>query len=100
MRNSGNSCILIVLLGLSMGFSVACSRHPSDDKIAKDIEERIATDPDTQDSQVNVSVTEGKVKLKGKVKTPVAQKKIEKIVDAEPGATAMDDQTTIDPELA
>ena len=100
MRNSGNSCILIVLLGLLMGFSIACSRHAGDDKIAKDIEEKIATDPDTQDSQVNVSVTEGKVKLKGKVKTPVAQKKIEQIADAEQGATGVEDQTTIDPELA
>jgi len=100
MRNSGNSCILIVLLGLSMGCAIACSRHASDDKIAKDIEDRIATDPDTQDSQVNVAVKEGKVNLKGKVKTPVAQKKIEKIADAEAGATGVDDQTTIDPELA
>ena len=100
MRNSGNSCISIVLLGLLMGFSIACSRHASDEKIAKDIEDRIATDPDSQDSKVNVSVTEGKVKLSGKVKTPVAQKKVEEIAGAEPGATGVDDQTTIDPELA
>jgi hypothetical protein len=100
MREPGNSCILIVLLGLLMGFSIACSRHTSDDKIAKDIENRIATDPDTQESQIKVSVTEGKVKLKGKVKTPVAQKKIAQIADAEQGATGLDDQTTIDPELA
>ncbi|HEV2728980.1 MAG TPA: BON domain-containing protein [Terriglobales bacterium] len=100
MRNSGNSCILIVLLSLLMGFSIACSRHASDDKIAKDIEDRIATDPDTRDSQVNVSVTEGKVKLNGKVRTPVAQKKIEQIADAEQGATGVDDQTAIDPEQA
>lgn len=100
MRNSGNSCVLIVLLGLLMGFSITCSRHASDDKIAKDIEDKIATDPDIQDSQVKVSVTEGKVKLNGKVKTPVAQKKIEEIADAEPGASGVDDQTTIDPELA
>jgi hypothetical protein len=100
MRNSGNSCILVVLLSLLMGFSLACSRHTSDEKIAKDIEDKIATDPDTQDSQVNVSVTQGKVKLNGKVKTPVAQKKIEQIADTEQGATGVDDQTAIDPELA
>jgi hypothetical protein len=83
-----------------MGFSIACTRHGNDDKIAKDIEDKITTDPDAQDSQVKVSVTEGKVKLNGKVKTPVAQKKIEEIADAEPGATGVDDQTTVDPELA
>jgi hypothetical protein len=100
MRNSGNSRILIVFLSLLMGFSIACTRHASDDKIAKDIEDRIAADPDAQDSQVNVSVKEGKVKLNGKVKTPAAQKKIEQIADAEHGATGVDDQTAIDPELA
>jgi hypothetical protein len=83
-----------------MGFSSACSRHAGDDKIAKDIEDSIAADPDTRDSQVDVAVKEGKVKLKGKVKTPVAQKKIEKIADEEPGASGVEDQTTIDPELA
>jgi hypothetical protein len=91
---------LIVLLGILMGFPITCSRHASDAKIAKDIEERIANDPDAQDYQVKASVTEGKVKLHGKVKTPIAQKKIEEIADAEPGATGVDDQTTIDPELA
>jgi hypothetical protein len=91
---------LIVLLSLLLGFSVACSHNAGDDKMAKNIEDRIATDPDTQDAQVNVSVTKGKVKLKGKVKTPVAQKKIEQIADAEQGTAGVDDQTTIDPELA
>jgi hypothetical protein len=91
---------LIVLLALLMGLLIGCSRHAGDDKIAKDIEDSIAADPDTRDSQVDVSVKEGKVKLKGKVKTPVAQKKIEKIADTEPGASGVEDQTTIDPELA
>jgi hypothetical protein len=100
MRNSGNSYILIVLLSMLMGFSIACTSHSNDDKIAKDIEDKITTDPDAQESQVKVSVTQGKVQLKGKVKTPVAQKKIEEIADAEPGASGVDDQTTVDPELA
>ena len=105
MTNSRNSCIVIILLGLLMGFSIGCSRRASDDKItddkiAKDIQDKIATDPDTKDSQVDVSATEGKVKLSGKVKTPVAQKKIEAIAHEEPGATGVDDQTMIEPELA
>lgn len=100
MRISRNSFLLTLLLSLLMGFSNTCSRHANDDKIAKDIEDKIATDPDAQASDVKVSVTEGKVKVKGKVKTPVAQKKIDEIADAEPGATgSVDDQTTIDPEL-
>jgi hypothetical protein len=100
MRNSVNSYISIVLLGVLMGFSIACTHHASDDKIAKEIEDKIATDPDAQQSQVNVSVKQGKIKLNGKVKTPVAQKKIEEIAEEEQGVAGVDDQTTIDPELA
>jgi BON domain-containing protein len=100
MTNSRNSCIVIMLLGLVMGFSIGCSRRASDDKIAKDIQDKIATDPDTKDSQVDVSATEGKVKLSGKVKSPVAQKKIEEIANEEPGAAGVDDQTMIEPEMA
>lgn len=100
MRNSCSSSLLIVLLGLLMGFSIACSRRTNDDKIAKEIQEKIATDPDAKDSQVTVAATDGKVKLSGKVKTPIAQKKIEEIAQQEPGATRVEDETTIDPELA
>jgi hypothetical protein len=35
MRNTQISAISIVLLGLLIGLSLACSRHQSDDKIAK-----------------------------------------------------------------
>jgi BON domain len=100
MRNSRSSSLLIVLLSLLLGFSIACSRRTSDDKIAKDIQEKIAADPDAKDSQVTAAATDGKVKLSGKVKTPIAQKKIEEIAHEEPGITGLDDDTTIDPELA
>ena len=100
MRNSCSSSLLIVLLGLLLGFSTSCSRRASDDKIAKDIQEKIAADPDAKDSQVTAAATDGKVKLSGKVKTPIAQKKIEEIAHEEPGITRVDDETTIDPELA
>lgn len=83
-----------------MGLSGACSRRTSDDKIAKDIQEKVAADPEAKDSQVIVAATDGKVKLSGKVKTPAAQKKIEEIAHEEPGATSVEDQTTVDPELA
>jgi len=89
----------LFLLGLLLGFATACSRHPSDDKMAEDIQSKIANDAETRDSQVTAAAKGGKVTLSGKVKTPAAQKKIEKIAAEEPGQIAVDDQTTIDPEL-
>lgn len=98
MCNSHTSAITVVLLSVLMAFSIACSHRPSDDQIAKDIQDKVATDPDTRDSQVNVTAKDGKVTLSGKVKSPTAQKKLEQIARQEPGATGVDDETTIQPE--
>jgi len=86
--------ISIALL-IALGLSIACSRHPSDDSIAKDIQNKIAADPDTKDSQVNVTANQGKVTLTGQVKTPAAQQKVEQIAKDEPGETGVDDQTAV-----
>jgi hypothetical protein len=86
--------ISIALL-IALGLSIACSRHPSDDAIAKDIQTKIAADPDTKDSQVNVTAQQGKVTLTGQAKTPAAQQKMEQIAKDEPGETGVDDQTAV-----
>lgn len=90
--------ISIALFIALMGLSIACSRHPSDDNIAKDIQNKIAADPDTKDSQVNVTANQGKVTLTGQVKTPAAQQKVEQIAKDEPGETGVDDQTAVQPD--
>jgi hypothetical protein len=87
--------ISIVLLIALLGFSTACSKHPSDDTIAKDIQDKIAADPDTKDSQVSVAAKDAKVTLTGQVKSPVAQQKVEQIAREEPGAAGVDDQTAV-----
>lgn len=89
--------ISIALL-ITLGLSIACSHHPTDDTIAKDIQNKIAADPDTKDSQVNVTAQQGKVTLTGQVKTPAAQQKVEQIAKDEPGETGVDDQTAVQPE--
>jgi hypothetical protein len=81
-----------------MGLSIACSHRTSDETIAKDIQDKVAADPDTKDSQVTVAADAGKVKLSGKVKTPVAQRKVEQIAREESGIASVDDQTTVEPE--
>ena len=98
MRNIRNSTISIVVLTVLLGLSIACSKHPSDDAIAKDIQDKVAADPETKDSQVNVTAKSGKVTLTGQVKSPAAQQKVEKIAQAEPGETGVDDQTVVQPD--
>ena len=100
MRMLHNPAISILLFGLLMGLSVACSRRPSDDAIAKDIQNKVATDPATKDSQVNVVAKDGKVTLTGAVSDPTAQQKVEQIAREEPGVAGVEDQTTVGGEAA
>jgi hypothetical protein len=92
--------ISIALLTALLGLSIACSKKPSDDDIAKDIQNKIAADPDTKDSQVSVAAKDAKVTLTGQVKTPAAQQKVEQIAREEPGAAGVDDQTAVQPDPA
>jgi hypothetical protein len=98
MRQQHNSAISIVLLSVLMGFSVACSKHSNDDTISKDIQSKVSVDPETKDSQVNVTAKDGKVTLTGNASSPAAQQKLEQIAREEPGAAGVDDQTTLQPE--
>ncbi len=98
MRNLHNSTISVLLVGALLGFLVACSRKSGDDVIAKDIQNKVATEPETKDSQVSVVVKDNKVTLSGKVSTPSAQQKLEQIAHEEPGVADVDDQTTVEPE--
>jgi len=100
MRNPHNLISSVVLLGALMMFSNACSHRTSDDAAAKDIQDKVAKDPETKNSQVNVVVKDGKATLSGKVKAAPAQQKVEEIAREEPGITSIDDQTTIEPEMA
>ena len=90
--------ISIALLTALLGSSIACSKKPSDDDIAKDIQNKIAADPDTKDSQVSVVAKDAKVTLTGQVKSPAAQQKVEQIAREEPGAAGVDDQTAVPPD--
>lgn len=91
---------IAIVLAMSLGLTIACTRQNNDETIAKNIQNKAATDPDTKDSQVSVAAKDGKVKLSGKVNTPAAQKKLEQIAREEPGAVSVDDQTTLTPGAA
>jgi hypothetical protein len=81
---------------ISLSLLVACSRKPSDQKIAADIQKTTADDPIAQGSQVQVSSSQGKVTLTGNAKSSEARDQIERIAHQEPGVTGVDDQTSLD----
>ena len=82
-------------LSLLLVLEVGCSRKSVDAKMAKDIQERIAIDPETKDSQVKVAAKAGRVTLTGSAKTAAAQSRIELIARDEPGASQVEDDTVV-----
>ena len=95
LRELSNPAIYFALVTVLVGFPSGCSHRSSDEAIAKDIQGKISSDPDTKDSQVSVVAKDGKIQLSGHVKSPSDQQKIEQIAREEPGASGVDDQTTI-----
>ena len=89
-----------LLLLLLLGATESCSRRSSDKKIANDIRQQVATDPETSHSKVQVTVKSGKVTLTGEVDTPLAQQQVEQIAQKEPGVTAVDDEAMVEPPSA
>lgn len=87
----------IVLMCVFLAVSIACSKHPNDETIAQDIQNKVAADPATKDSDVKVAAKEGKVTLSGTAKSQAAQQKAEEIARAEPGTTGLDDQMAVQP---
>src|SRR5690242_21679070 len=87
VRGLSNLAIYLVLVTVLVGFPSGCSHRSSDEAIAKDIQGKISSDPDTKDSQVSVVAKDGKVQLSGHVKSPADQQKIEQIAREEPGAS-------------
>jgi hypothetical protein len=96
MQHSKFFSTTVLLIALA-AFPIACSKKVSDDTIAKEIQTKVATDPDTKDADVTVASHDGKVTLSGKVQSPAVQQKIEQIAKDEPGASSVDDQTAVIP---
>jgi len=92
--------VSIALLTALVWMSIGCSKRPTDETIAKDIQAKVAADPETKESDVKVTAKDGKVTLSGKVKTPTAQRKVEQFAREEPGTAGLDNQIAIQPDGA
>ena len=97
MRKPNHPVIPLMLLTALIGFLPGCSHRVNDEAMARDIQGKISSDPDTRDSQVSVAAKDGKVTLSGTAKSPAAQQRIGQIAREEPGARGVDDQTTVEP---
>src|SRR5215471_8240982 len=94
MATFGKGTLAALLVGGI--FAVAgCGTRVSDDAIAKDVQDKVTTDPATKDSPVNVTVKDGKVTLRGTVKDAATQQRMEEIAKSTPGATGVEDQTAV-----
>ena len=98
MRMFPKEAVAALLLSALLGIVVGCSKHANDDTIAQDVQAKVAADPVAKDSNVTVTAKDGKVTLKGTVKSPAAQQRLDQIAHEEPGATGVDDETAIAPE--
>jgi hypothetical protein len=85
---------------LLVAFSVGCSKHPNDAQITNDIQQKVAADPDTKDSNITVDSKDGKVTVQGQVPTDAARAKVEQIAKAEPGVSDLDNETSVQPVAA
>jgi hypothetical protein len=96
MQKVHKPVVLVVLVTL-LGFLIACSRHPSDETIAQDIQTKVAADPEIKDSDVSVAAKDGKITLSGQVTTPEGKQKLEQIARQEAGVSSVEDQTAVQP---
>ena len=96
MRRLSTIFCLLVFTGMM----TACHSKPNDKDIASDIQAKIAADPSTQDSKVEVTSREGEVTLTGSTKTVAAKREIARVAKEEPGVTGVNDQTAVGDEMA
>jgi hypothetical protein len=95
MTRFSKKAVTTLLVSTLLGVAVGCSKQPNDETIAKDVQDKVAADPVTKDSNVSVTVKDGKVILKGTVKDSATQKRLEQIGREEPGAKGVDDETAV-----
>jgi hypothetical protein len=84
-----------LLISLLVGGVVGCSKHVNDDKLAQDVQSKIAADPVAKDAAVSVTAKDGKVTLRGTVKDSATQQRIEQIARQEPDSAGVEDQTAV-----
>jgi BON domain len=97
MRKIVSPAISVALVGVLLSVAMGCSKSPSNDTVAKEIQSRVSADPDLKDSNITVSAKDGKVTLTGTASSPAAQQKVAQIASQEPGISSVDNETSVPP---
>ena len=97
MRTTFQSAISAAIACVLLSFPIGCSKRANDETITKDIQAKVAADPDTKDSNVTVAAKDGKVTLTGTASSTAAQQKLEAIARQEPGIAGVENQTAVPP---
>jgi hypothetical protein len=84
-----------LLISLLLGGVAGCSKHVNDEKLAQDVQSKIAADPVTKDAAVSVTAKDGKITVRGTVKDTATQQKVEQIARQEPESAGVEDQTAV-----
>ena len=89
-----------MLIGIIALAVAGCHKQVDDAQIAKDINDKVAADPQASQSQVVVASNQGNVSLQGKARTQDAKARAEQIANQEPGVKSVDDEIAVDPNYA
>jgi hypothetical protein len=89
--------LAFVLLTTLIALSLGCSRKPDDEAIVKDIQQKVAADPDTKDANLTINSKDGQVTLNGQATNPAAREKAAQIAKAEPGVSSIDNEIAVAP---
>src|SRR6202008_5051071 len=90
MRNTFQLAISTAMACMLFSFAIGCSKLPSDETITKDIQTKVAADPDTKDSHVAVASKGGKVTLTVTASTTEAHQKQVAIGRQDPGISGVE----------
>jgi len=89
---------LLVVVALLSAPLLAQKKAPTDDEITDQVMVKLANDPDVGGVKFDVSVHEGAVTLKGKVRTDKQKSKAEKVAKKVKGVTSVINQLVISPD--
>jgi osmotically-inducible protein OsmY len=89
---------LLVVVALLAAPLLAQKKGPTDDEITDQVMVKLANDPDVGGVKFDVSVHEGAVTLKGKVRTDKQKSKAEKVTKKVKGVTSVINQLVISPD--
>lgn len=87
-----SALLIVVLIAPFLSAQNASSNTSNDDRIYDEVRRKLAADADVNGAAFEVTVKNGAVTLRGRVRTPKGKEKAEKIAKKVKGVTGVDNQ--------